>query len=225
MRLPWAFQQGDESAGCMVFLMTFAAVLAEAAEAAEPPPRTLDAWCRHTCGHWCGQCWRSSMPGLSTGMRALQRGCCSPVTIPAVAFQKLLDGQYLRLQVSQAHHDGNPDFRWSCPFYRALACKGTRDLRRCSTHEISLHPIQCFDADWQAFAMNPALCKHLVHICRGTVHGLCQSIAPAARACPHTTFVPMPVNASETSRPRFLGPKKNALLRSKSGTIIEHNII
>ena len=34
-------------------------------------------------------------------------------TIPAVTFKKLFAGQYLRLQVSQAHHDGNPDFRWT----------------------------------------------------------------------------------------------------------------
>lgn len=34
-------------------------------------------------------------------------------TIPAVTFKKLFAGQYLRLQVSQSHHDGNPDFRWT----------------------------------------------------------------------------------------------------------------
>ena len=34
-------------------------------------------------------------------------------TVPAVTFKKLFAGQYLRLQVSQAHHDGNPDFKWS----------------------------------------------------------------------------------------------------------------
>ena len=34
-------------------------------------------------------------------------------TVPAVTFKKLFAGQILRIQVSQAHHDGNPDFRWT----------------------------------------------------------------------------------------------------------------
>ena len=34
-------------------------------------------------------------------------------TVPAVTFKKLFAGQVLRVQVSQAHHDGNPDFRWT----------------------------------------------------------------------------------------------------------------
>lgn len=34
-------------------------------------------------------------------------------TVPAVTFKKLFAGQVLRIQVSQAHHDGNPDFRWT----------------------------------------------------------------------------------------------------------------
>ena len=34
-------------------------------------------------------------------------------TVSAVTFKKLFAGQVLRVQVSQAHHDGNPDFRWT----------------------------------------------------------------------------------------------------------------
>ncbi|CAE7522337.1 F52C9.6 [Symbiodinium sp. CCMP2592] len=34
-------------------------------------------------------------------------------TVPAVTFKKLFAGQILRIQVSQSHHDGNPDFKWT----------------------------------------------------------------------------------------------------------------
>ena len=34
-------------------------------------------------------------------------------TVPAITFKKLFAGQVFRVQVSQAHHDGNPDFRWT----------------------------------------------------------------------------------------------------------------
>lgn len=52
-------------------------------------------------------------------------------TIRAVTFKKLFAGQYLRLQVSQAHHDGNSRFPVDpcccndCSSYRSLGCKGT----------------------------------------------------------------------------------------------------
>ena len=34
-------------------------------------------------------------------------------TVPAVTFKRLSTGQILRIQVSQAHHDGNLDFMWT----------------------------------------------------------------------------------------------------------------
>ena len=119
--------------------------------------------------------------GLSTGMSAAQLSLLlapRPPTIPAVTFKNLFAGQYLRLQVSQAHRDGNPDFRWT----RGVAM--TAPL----THEVPHHAIQCSDCDWQASARNPTLCNHLVHVCRGTIQGFCPSMM---RICNIVTLLSM----------------------------------
>ena len=107
-------------------------------------------------------------------------------TIPAVTFKKLFAGQYLRLQVSQAHHDGNPDFRW--------------------TRGVSHHPVRCSDCNYQSIETDSTLRKHLVRICRAKVHGLCQSCGVAARAHPDrwcglvTYFMPMTMHGNVPSK-------------------------
>ena len=112
-------------------------------------------------------------------------------TIPAVTFKKLFAGQYLRLQVSQAHHDGNPDFRWTrgvamtAPLTGLWEAKSSCHQWGCGAHEVSHHPVRCSDCNYQSIETDSTLRKHLVRICRAKVHGLCQSCGVAARAHPH----------------------------------------
>ena len=48
-------------------------------------------------------------------------------TVMAVTFKKLFAGQYFRLQVSQSHHDGNPDFRWTRGAAMTAPLRGLRE--------------------------------------------------------------------------------------------------
>ncbi|CAE7818266.1 Ikbke [Symbiodinium sp. CCMP2456] len=52
-------------------------------------------------------------PALGASMALSSLATNRSPTVPPVTFKKLFAGQYLRLQVSQANHDGNPDFKWS----------------------------------------------------------------------------------------------------------------
>jgi len=60
-------------------------------------------------------------------------------TLPAVTFKKLFAGQYFRVQVSQAHHDGNPDFRWTRGAAMTAPLEGLWDVAGPVTREDVRH--------------------------------------------------------------------------------------
>jgi hypothetical protein len=60
-------------------------------------------------------------------------------TVPAVTFKKLFAGQFLRIQVSQAHHDGNPDFKWTRGAALTAPLEGLWDVVKPVTKEDVRH--------------------------------------------------------------------------------------
>ena len=68
-------------------------------------------------------------------------------TVPAMTFKRLSTGQILRIQVSQAHHDDNPDFMWTrgaaitAPAGGTVRCNLTSVPRGCAAYAKSYHPV------------------------------------------------------------------------------------
>ena len=85
-------------------------------------------------------------------------------TVPAVTFKKLFAGQILRIQVSQAHHDGNPDFRWTHGAALTAPLDGLWDVMSPVTREDVRHAR-----------------SKLVQIC---ARGICRVCVQIVSACP-----------------------------------------